>query len=616
MTTISEFRKALRKLDFTDLTTIEAVEHLIVKAFLNQHNLTPVEGSSVKQLISSSPQIPVSAKLPTIPALDTDSLISLFEELVPTEEAKNFGSVFTPTTLTRYMAEHLLSKIDKKWEKLEIFDPSVGCGALPVILCRIISEKTGISFSAIAANITGVDISYQSIQRAQLLFELVALISGDIEKPTPKLIVGDALTMTHLKTYDAVIANPPYVRYQTLPYAQRTQLETDWVTCGKGNFNLYFAFIELSHKILNVGGAAVFITPNSFIDSLSSEALRSWITDTEFLDDIIDFKHHKVFDVMIYTAITSYSKKDPKNGSVAYQTVAGLQELTTLDPTVLDKTNLYSYADLTRMNKGGWSFTVSSTKALVEAVKKQPLSVDDVFTVRYGIETLRNSLYMFTPVAEDEMYYHLQLGTVTYLVEKSITRKCVKVSTIKSEKMFETDGRRIIYPYKVGGGKASIMDEVELQANYPETYKYLTAIKDELALRDHGKKIYASWFAYGRTQGILPLGEKLLTPLYGLKPRFLYNSDEEMLLTSGCAMVAKPNIGWSIKSLQLLLNSKVMEEFMLATSRAISGGYVSYQKPAIAQFKFPAYTAEAEKSLLDASPANIETIIRSLYHLN
>lgn len=64
--------------------------------------------------------------------------------------------------------------------------------------------------------------------------------------------------------FDVVIANPPYVRVQKQPSAQREAYLRAWSSLARGNADLSFAFIELALRRLAgpAGGQVAFIQPN------------------------------------------------------------------------------------------------------------------------------------------------------------------------------------------------------------------------------------------------------------------------------------------------------------------------------------------------------------------
>lgn len=60
-----------------------------------------------------------------------------------------------------------------------------------------------------------------------------------------------------------------------------------------------------------------------------------------------------------------------------------------------------------------------------------------------------------------------------------------------------------VFPYRVSGGKASIIPEDEFRRRFPSAYRHLLSWKKVLDSRDRGKVSgYEAWYAYGRKQGL------------------------------------------------------------------------------------------------------------------
>jgi methylase of polypeptide subunit release factors len=581
----SEIQKFLKK-NPPDDATILALEAKLAERFIQLNSLQPLDGSHVQVLLTSSEEtqtaLPIDDIFDSVSSISTDDLVSSFELLVPREEAKKYGAFFTPEKITGFMAQELLKSLAEKnfnLDTVKILDPAVGCGALLIAVAKELSKQTGRTFAEAASQLTGTDLSQNSILRAHILFELIALKNGDTDLPTPDLRLESGL-LKNQEMFDGVIANPPYVRFQVMDDDLREELKTDWVTCRNGNYNLYFAFMEKADLSLNPNGSAYFITPNGFIDSKSGVGLRSWISEKGNLSSIIDFGKNKVFQVMTYTAINHFEKT--QKTELTYAKVAGADGL---DSYAAQEKSVYQYDAMSGGNP--WNFIDVAEVATVGLISKNPIPLADVFDVRYGLATLRDKLFSFRSTAVDG-FYPLHYEGTTYRIEADFTKKCIKVSGLKSETDIADDDLRIIYPYHVVAGKAVPMMEDEVRSHFPEAFKYLLAIKDELAKRDKGKKEYPEWFSYGRSQGLIPYKAKILTPLYCLDPRFMID-DTESLFINGCALVLKEGSEVSLKEAQKFLNSDAVRDFMLATSNPIDGGYVAYQKSQLNRIKLPEF---------------------------
>lgn len=559
-------------------------------------------------------------------SMTLDEVVMAFETLVPEEEAKRYGAVFTPAPITAFMAKEAVRRLsdrDIDLSGVRAIDPSVGCGALLIAVLERLAETLGADPADVAERLYGVDISANSVHRASILITLACLALGSAREPNlaPNLRVADSLTVAYADlfgeeaaTFDLVIGNPPYVRYQHLDLALREQLAASWVSCSKGNFNLYFPFFELAHRLADPAGSVIaYITPNQFFTSLSGGPLRSWMVECRYLDDVVDFGHHRVFNAMTYTAITFASRGGTRPASFGYLPVAGLPGLAKVaDDWAVSAVNRYAYD---RLGSSPWRLVGKTEHQQIRKITKAGPALSEVADVRFGLATLRDKLYMLKGVTDEDGYYIKELGGVAYRIEPDLTMPLIRVSSVSNQEEMDNVESRIIYPYTLNGSQATIIAEDTLRSSYPEAYGYLCAIRPELAKRDKGKKKYAAWYAYGRTQGLVPAGRKLLTPLYAAMPRFLWDTNPDSLFVNGCAVTVRPDApDWvSLELLELVLNSAVCQYYIESTGISITGGFYAYQKSQLAGLGVPKMDAAQVEALRALGPEERDVALAHVY---
>lgn len=97
----------------------------------------------------------------------------------------------------------------------------------------------------IKENLYGIDILAYNTRRSRLLIMLYALMQGEIiEEENIKVCTADSLKCEWANKFDAVIGNPPYVKFQDLNNLTRNFLTTSYQTTRTGTYNLYFAFLN------------------------------------------------------------------------------------------------------------------------------------------------------------------------------------------------------------------------------------------------------------------------------------------------------------------------------------------------------------------------------------
>jgi hypothetical protein len=217
-----------------------------------------------------------------------------------------------------------------------------------------------------------------------------------------------------------------------------------------------------------------------------------------------------------------------------------------------------------------------------------------------GIATCKDAVYFVDGSTKTQGKFQKAYAGKDYLIEPGITRPIVKVSDYESQAQIDANARRFIFPYYTVAGSTQIIPEDTLAAKYPNCYQYLLATCDELATRDKGKKQYAAWYAYARTQGLDAQGSRLYTPTFAKTPRFLAESHPRALFCNGYAIFMGTDAPYELPVLQKILNSRVMDYYIHRTSTSIAGDYYCYQKNFIERFHLPILT-DPEQTFLQAA---------------
>ncbi len=95
------------------------------------------------------------------------------------------------------------------------------------------------------------------------------------------------------ETFDTIIGNPPYVRFQDIAEDTRRLLNAE---AFDGRSNLYLFFIRKAVVHLRPGGELIFITPREFLKATSSMALNRFLHDEGSITDIVDLGDARIFE--------------------------------------------------------------------------------------------------------------------------------------------------------------------------------------------------------------------------------------------------------------------------------------------------------------------------------
>lgn len=598
--------------------SIADIEKNMIYSYIQNNSIKIEEDCFVDQYLEGFKPSPILLQeINKIGIVTIDDISIAMELLIPTKDKKVNGAFFTPA----YIADYILNTIHPDYNA-KVIDPSCGSGAFLLAIARYYKNTYGKSTSdCICENIYGSDILDYNIKRCKLLLSLLAISESEtISVSQMNLICCDSLKYKWQEHFDAVVGNPPYVKFQDMDEDTRTFLINNYRTTQFGTYNLYFAFFELGLRILDSKGKLGYITPNNYFTSLAGESLRKFFCNERSIYRIIDFNATKVFEVQTYTAISFLNKK--KNEYIEYDRIKdGTQPMAFLQNLELTQ-NSYSMLDNSK-----WRLLCGEERHNIALIEGCGENIGNLFNICVGIATLKDEVYFVQPNSEDNNYYYITRNGVHYKIEKTITRPIVKISDMKTPEDINHNTRRIIFPYVSMKGKATAITEDIMQSEYPECYKYLLSVKEILAQRGKGKHTYTPFYAYGRTQGLNRTGVKLLTPTFSKTPRFLYDQDQNSFFTNGygiylrsqehnlfgCNLMAMPE---NLDVMQKILNSIVMEYYVDKTSVAIEGGYPCYQKNFIERFSVPNFTDTEISELRSLNKTkDINDYLINKYHL-
>ncbi|KQK26416.1 hypothetical protein AR438_06505 [Chryseobacterium aquaticum] len=572
------------------------VNNLIVGAYIQFNNvkvknnkliLSCIEGNDVKTINEFIKLIELKNG-----KFDFEDVIHLFETSIPSKDISVNGAVYTPNYIKDYIIQQTLCKIeDLNLPTIKASDIACGTGAFLYTLAQEIKQKTNRSyFDIFKQNIYGLDISDYTIKRAKILLSLLAITNGEDEKEFEfNLLVGNALNfdwnnhINQFKGFDIVIGNPPYVRAKNLSEETKSLL-SNWEVTKTGNPDLYIPFFEIGLKYLKQSGILGYITVNTFKRSVNARNLREYFKTNLFNLKILDFGSSQIFaNKSTYTCIVFIEKE--KSNEVKYQKITAKDFLN-------KKVGNFTCINYKLLNtKKGWILNKPEVLENINKIESIGIPLGDKFTIRNGLATLSNDVFIFKPVHEDEKYFYHQNGKL-HKIEKGLCRDVIKPNRLKTESEIPMLKEQIIFPYyqedtqsnlfELTGNKKIAFDEDYFITNFPNAYKYLEGNKSQLLNRDKGKNEKYKWFEFGRTQALNDLGKKLLFPYMAGQPYFVYTNQDDLLLYAGYAIYFDSER--ELKVLKRILESKVFWYYIKNTSKPYSGDYFALAKNYVKDF--------------------------------
>lgn len=577
-----------------DLTSLE--QHLVYSYLTNNKfsfERNPILISYFKDF-EQNPQLYFDTSSLNISSIK--ELENYLELIIPVGDRKVNGAFFTPD----YIIDFIINEIQPKENDTNL-DPSCGCGAFLVGLTDYYKRTFNKPIKKIIKeNIFGSDILEYNIDRAKLILTIYALQNGEQLKDSDfNLFHQDSLRTSWKMSFDNIVGNPPYVKFQDLTDDNRNYLAKHWTTVEGGTFNLYFAFFELGYKLLKPTGKLGYITPNNYFTSLAGEALRKYFLHQKCVTRIIDFSHKKVFDAQTYTAITFLNKL--KNEAIIYDRI---KDGYSPELFLVNANGSLNY--LENLNVKKWRLLKTDEQQNIKTIETIGKPIGKLFDICVGIATLKDEIFFIDASKQKNGYFIKTTDNGTFEIEKEIVKPVYKISDFRTQDEVEHNKRKIICPYNIKNGIATAIPESDFKKKYPKCYAYFLSEKENLLARDKGKVLFEPFFVWGRTQGLTRKGKKILNPTFSQHPRFLLVEEEEGFFTNGYGLYFREQESNGLFSelinpitklenidvVQKILNSIVMDYYVTKTSVAIEGGYPCYQKNFIEKFTIPELTQE------------------------
>ena len=521
-------------------------------------------------------------------------LIKLFEFVISPSDRIVAGAVYTPKNVRRKILQRVLG--DKSVEdlyRIRIADISCGCGGFLMDAAHWIHEKTGKTYADIYKdNIWGIDIQDYSIDRTKILLSLLALSQGEDEDFEFNLLNKDTLDFEcgdwddRYSGFDIIVGNPPYVCSRNLSDETHEKLKK-YDVCSSGHPDLYIPFFKIAVGMLNNEGRLGYITMNTFLRSVNGRAIRNYFSRSKHSITIIDFRGFQIFESKNTYTCLFFLDKQTNSGVINY----AVDDQGSLAEDI--KYTSIAYADLD--DNKGWTLNKYQSSTAIESIGIQ---IKDYCPSRHGIATLSNDTFIFKPIAEDKRYYYIESDSKKYPIEKGICRNIVNPNKLNSADTFDLLLEKVIFPYRVEGSRASVIEPKEMSHHFPKALAYLKARKEVLLNRDkENTKAYPQWYAFGRTQSLVMPRFKLFFPKFANRPlRCVIHDDPELLLYNGMAFVSPDNR--RLRILKAIIESELFWEYIQVNGKPYASGYYSLSGVDIKHFGIPIFTIDEENELL------------------
>ena len=392
--------------------------------------------------------------------------------------------------------------------------------------------------------------------------------------------------------FDYIVGNPPYMKTEdikTITPLEHKIYPNAYPHGASGQYDKYFLFIERAFSLLKDGGQLGYIVPNKFMKVAAAEGIRDLIADNGALKCITSFGAHQVFatkDKSTYTCLLVLKKN--RCSEFYYTEVKNLKGWIARKEEA-SQTNIWNESSISGKT---WVLYTEENRPLFEKLTRNSKALVDILGEDYifnGIQTSKNSVYVFKPIREDEDYFYFKAcNQQEYKIEKGLTKAYYETDRrgdkFETYKNFEPNAH-VIFPYKKNKKKkkVTLVPIKEIQQKYPHLFSYLSDFKDILEKRSISPKPRTSdeWYRYGRSQNLTAceIKQKLIVGVMSQGDKYAIDNNGTIVSSGGtagyCVVSIPSNLQYSIYYIQAILGSIQGEWLASLYGEIFRGGFVS-----------------------------------------
>jgi type I restriction-modification system DNA methylase subunit len=425
------------------------------------------------------------------------------------------------------------------------------------------------------------------------------------------IVVGDSLGeevwTTLPRSYDVVVGNPPFIA--TAGIQSREELGRRFKT-AQGRFDYAHLFVELAVNRLAFGGVLGMVVPNRLFRNRDAGIVRQILAAETDLLIIVDFGPSEVFErISVYIgAIVAR-----KHNSVDSQHPATVRVVLVSDVSDtrypggaltaairIDgefRAEALSAFDINQPSGNQtWVLLSPSARRARLRLEQDAVPLGEFAGVYQGIRTGANDIFIVGIESTDG-----SLARVTNLLgdpailDATLLHPVVFGSDIQRYDLLPAKqvNRMLLYPYRRG----AVLSEMELEEEFPSTYRYLMAYRDLLSSRSSITSSGLRWYELVRKRDETWLSSrKLLIRDLAMRTSFALDDEGQVFLVGGNAVV--PSDSQSILPLLAYLNSAIANEYLAELTPAFRGAFQKFEPQHLAQLPIPAFLVELDETAM------------------
>jgi hypothetical protein len=406
------------------------------------------------------------------------------------------------------------------------------------------------------------------------------------------------------KGFDVVIANPPYIKIQSLQASDPSLVKyvrKHYDSAPAGNIDIYIVFLELALRLLGENGHSVYILPNKFFQAQMGKNIRELIEEKKAVRQIVDFGANQIFgEVTNYTCIFTMS-------SVPQQKF--LFKRFDLNEDVADGLNKIKFTAIPEieLHKEKWHFYTDIPAQILNRLNKIPTKLKDITRkIFVGLQTSADNVYVLhrknsaIQDAKEEVIklYSSSLDKVVS-IERSLVKPFLMGKDVKRY-ILPQNNCYVLFPYYLSEGKAILCDIQEIRRKYPLAWDYISKNRKLLEGREHGKMKGNRFYAYVYPKNLHEFESfKIITPDIVNKCEFTIDNSGGLYFTTTVYGLAFNEKAICDRIFYLaILNSRLLWFYVSKTGTILRGGYTRFHRQYLENFPIIQVSSNEQRAFI------------------
>ena len=495
------------------------------------------------------------------------------------------GAVFTRPEVVAYMMRETRRVGGfRKWSGLRILEPSCGNGAfvLPLI-DTLVSESPDWNDASLDGFLTAFDISGKSLSHVRKAVKKKLIDAGCPESACIRLLDRwffheDFLLHDFHETFDVVIGNPPYIRFDNLASDKQIAYKAKYSTFSE-RCDIYVPFFERSMSLLSRRGVLTFICSNRFVRSRYGRRLRQMIGGSFHVALYLNLEHAQPFE----TEVSAYPAIYVIDRRIGGKTYAG--EISSIEGDALARCTIGSAKSvLCRFDR--WYGNGEAWVTTDCAERTRLADIADTFPT---IENSGAGTHVGIGVASgaDDIYMNPQMIAD---LEESCLLPIVTSDDIRGGSI-EWNSRYMLNPYDQRDDRFML----DL-AMFPKVGAYLNRNAERLKSRYCAKKHPDAWYrTLDRINYSTLRAVKILLPDIQQGGNVALDERGEYYPHHNVYWITSRS--WNMRALCVIMRSSFVTDQVRRVSTQMRGGSIRYQAQNLRNIHIPAWNSLEEQDV-------------------